>query len=79
MESLVFVDDNPVERARIRQSLPMVAVPELPDDAAQYVRCLADAGYFESVAFTADDSRRGEQYSANASREASSGLVAVHG
>ena len=70
IDSLVFVDDNPAERARIRQSLPMVAVPELPADAGQYVRCLADAGYFESVAFTADDSRRGEQYSANASREA---------
>ena len=70
IDSMVFVDDNPAERARIRQSLPMVAVPELPADAGQYVRCLADAGYFESVAFTADDSRRGEQYSANASREA---------
>ena len=70
LDSLVFVDDNPVERARIRQSLPMVAVPELPDDAALYVRCLADAGYFESVAFTADDSHRGEQYLANASRAA---------
>jgi FkbH-like protein len=70
IDSMVFVDDNPAERARIRQSLPMVAVPELPADAGQYVRCLADAGYFESVAFTADDSRRGEQYSNNASREA---------
>jgi FkbH-like protein len=70
IDSLVFVDDNPAERARIRQSLPPVSVPELPADAAHYVRCLADAGYFESVAFTADDSRRGEQYSANASREA---------
>lgn len=70
IDSMVFVDDNPAERARIRQSLPMVAVPELPADAGQYVRCLAEAGYFESVAFTADDSRRGEQYSANATREA---------
>jgi FkbH-like protein len=69
IESLVFVDDNPVERARIRESLPMVAVPELPDDAARYVRCLADAGYFESVTFTSDDSQRGEQYAANASRD----------
>ena len=49
LDSLVFVDDNPAERARIRQSLPMVEVPELPADAAQYVRCLADAGYFEAV------------------------------
>jgi FkbH-like protein len=70
VESLVFVDDNPAERARIRQGLPMVAVPELPADAALYVRCLADAGYFESVAFTADDSQRAEQYTANASRGA---------
>jgi FkbH-like protein len=69
-DSLVFVDDNPAERARIRQSLPMVAVPELPGDAAQYVRCLAEAGYFESAAFTVEDSQRAEQYSANASREA---------
>jgi FkbH-like protein len=70
IDSLVFVDDNPAERARIRQSLPAVAVPELPADAAQYVRCLADAGYFEAVAFTADDQQRGEQYRGNASREA---------
>jgi FkbH-like protein len=70
IDSLVFVDDNPAERARIRESLPMVAVPELPADPAQYVRCLADAGYFESVAFTADDTQRAVQYSANASRQA---------
>ena len=70
IDSLVFVDDNPIERARIRQSLPMVSVPELPDDAAHYVRCLADAGYFEAVAFTADDRSRAEQYAANAEREA---------
>ncbi len=70
VDSLVFVDDNPIERARIRQSLPMVSVPELPDDAAHYVRCLADAGYFEAVAFTADDRNRAEQYAANAEREA---------
>jgi FkbH-like protein len=70
VDSLVFVDDNPIERARVRQSLPMVAVPEMPDDPAHYVRCLADAGYFEAVAFTVDDRNRAEQYAANAEREA---------
>ncbi len=70
VDSLVFVDDNPVERARVRQSLPMVAVPELPEDPAQYVRCLAEAGYFEAVAFTAEDRDRAQQYAANAEREA---------
>jgi FkbH-like protein len=70
LDSLVFVDDNPVERARIRQALPMVAVPELPKDSAHYVRCLADAGYFEAVAFTSEDRQRTQQYAANAEREA---------
>ena len=70
LDSLVFVDDNPIERARVRQSLPMVAVPEMPEDPALYVRCLAEAGYFEAVAFTAEDRVRAEAYAANAEREA---------
>ena len=70
LDSLVFVDDNPVERARVRESLPMVAVPELPEDVAYYVGCLANAGYFETVSFTPDDQVRAEQYAANTEREA---------
>jgi FkbH-like protein len=70
IDSLVFVDDNPMERARIRQSLPMIAVPELPDDPAQYVRCIAEAGYFEATAFTSEDRDRTANYVANAEREA---------
>jgi len=70
LDSLVFVDDNPAERAAIREALPMVAVPELPEDVAQYARCIADAGYFEAVAFTVEDQQRAELYAANASREA---------
>jgi FkbH-like protein len=70
IDSLVFVDDNPVERARIRQSLPTVAVPELPDDPTHYVRCLSDAGYFEAVAFTSEDRHRTELYAANVERQA---------
>jgi FkbH-like protein len=70
LDSLVFVDDNPAERARVRASLPMVAVPELPADPAHYVRCIAAAGYFEAVAFTDEDRQRVEQYAANSQREA---------
>jgi FkbH-like protein len=70
LDSLVFVDDNPAERARIRASLPMVAVPELPSDPAHYTRTIADAGYFEAVSFTDDDRQRVQQYAANNEREA---------
>ncbi len=73
LDSFVFVDDNPVERARIRESLPMVAVPELPDDPAQYVRVIAQAGYFESTVLTDEDLERTTQYQANDEREASRG------
>jgi FkbH-like protein len=70
LDSLVFVDDNPIERARVRQSLPMVAVPEMPEDPAHYVRCLAEAGYFEATSFTSEDRGRARAYAANAEREA---------
>lgn len=70
IDSLVFVDDNPAERARIRQSLPQVAVPELPEDPAHFVRCLSDAGYFETISITPDDMQRNKQYVANTSRKA---------
>jgi FkbH-like protein len=70
LDSLVFVDDSPAERARVRETLPMGAVPELPEDAVQYVHCLANAGYFESVSFTTDDRQRAGQYTANSEREA---------
>ncbi len=69
IDSLVFVDDNPVERAFVRDRLPMVAVPELPADPAYYVRCIAEAGYFELVSFTQEDKERANQYSANSERE----------
>ena len=60
LDSLIFVDDNPVERAFIRQALPMVAVPEMPEDTADYAQTLAQAGYFEAVSFTREDQERAE-------------------
>jgi HAD superfamily phosphatase (TIGR01681 family) len=69
LDSLVFVDDNPAERARIRQALPMIAVPELPEDPTFYVRAISEQGYFEAVSFTLEDTQRAASYAANAQRE----------
>ncbi|MDH3692620.1 MAG: methoxymalonyl-ACP biosynthesis protein FkbH, partial [Gammaproteobacteria bacterium] len=38
--------------------------------ASQFVQCLSDAAYFESVSFTTDDIRRKAQYAANEQRDA---------
>jgi FkbH-like protein len=69
LDSLVFADDNPFERNLVRQELPMVAVPELPEDPALYIRTIADGGYFEALSLTAEDRRRTQQYQSNAERE----------
>lgn len=68
LESLVLLDDNPAERAQVRDSLPMVAVPELPADPALYAGTLLAAGYFEAISFTNEDRQRADQYQANAER-----------
>jgi FkbH-like protein len=68
LDSFVLLDDNPAERELIRQALPQVTVPELGPDAATYARTLLAAGYFESIAFTAEDLARAEQYRDNAER-----------
>jgi FkbH-like protein len=70
LESIVFFDDNPVERDRVRYELPEVAVPELPEDPAYYPRTLLAAGYFEAVYFSDEDKSRVQNYQANAKRVA---------
>ena len=70
LDSLVFADDNPAERAIVRRELPMVAVPELPEDPTLYGTCIADAGYFEALRITAEDLSRSAQYQDNARRQA---------
>ena len=67
-DSLVFLDDNPVERGQVRQVLPEVAVPELTDDPADYIGLLANAGYFEAVGLSEEDLARADFYQANAER-----------
>jgi FkbH-like protein len=68
LDAMVLLDDNPVERGLVRQFLPQVAVPELPDDPALYVSTLAAAGYFESVTFSREDLLRAGYYQDNARR-----------
>jgi len=68
LDSLVFLDDNPVERGLVRRLLPQVAVPELPEEPAYYARTLAAAGYFEAVVFASEDLSRAGFYENNAKR-----------
>ncbi len=71
MDSLVFLDDNPFERNLVREMLPEVTVPELPEDPAEVPAFLESLHLFEAGSFSAEDAERTAQYQAEASRTAS--------
>lgn len=62
--SVLFVDDNPVERAQVRLNLPWVKILELPDDPAGYVSALADCPFLAAAAITKEDRMRVRSYNA---------------
>ena len=61
-DSMVFVDDNPFERNLVREHLPAVTVPELPEDPAMYVSFLRSLNLFETASFSEEDFERKKQY-----------------
>jgi FkbH-like protein len=66
VSSIVFVDDNPAERDRVRSALPWAMVPELGADSAEFGRALLASGYFEHMVLTAEDTNRAQAYQARA-------------
>lgn len=70
LDSMVFVDDNPVERELIRTTLPMVAVPDYPEHPYNlpllYEKLVND--YFSVYKLTLDDVNKTYQYISNAQR-----------
>jgi FkbH-like protein len=68
-DSMVFLDDNAFERNIVREYLPEVIVPELPDDPADFIRMLADLNLFEASSFSEADARRVDHYRVEAQRE----------
>jgi len=70
LDSFVFLDDNPAERKRVRDALPSVAVPELPEDPSEWLGVFHAAGYFEQSGFSKEDQQRAGFYKANALRAA---------
>jgi FkbH-like protein len=62
--SCMFIDDNPVEREKVRRNLPEVVVPEMPLDPAEFSSWLLASPYLECLGLTASDLKRTEQYKA---------------
>ncbi len=71
IDSLAFLDDNPVERQRVRLELPEVAVIELPVDPMKYAGTLLACPMLERLAITAEDRARGSYYVSQRERKSS--------
>ena len=69
LQSVVFIDDNPVERARVREALPEVFVPDWPDDKTLFASHLLELDCFDSAYATAEDVARPQLYAAEKQRE----------
>lgn len=68
MDAMVFVDDNPAERALVRSLIPECTVPEMPEDPAEYIGALDALRLFETASFSAEDRTRSQMYRENALR-----------
>lgn len=68
LDSLVFLDDNPAERALVAEGLPTVAVPDIGSDITDFVAILDRSGLFELPRLAAEDLQRHRYYADNAER-----------
>jgi FkbH-like protein len=79
LDSFVFVDDNPAERALVAAQLPEVAVPDVGSDVTKFADALEQERYFEVNQIVKEDMSRGSYYSANVQRNVSQGKFQNYG
>jgi len=69
IDSLVFIDDNPVERKIVIDNLPYVLVPEINvNEVYSYMNTLDKDGCFEPISISQDDLIRNQAYQENSQR-----------
>ena len=79
IDALVFVDDNPAERALVQAQLPQVAVPEVGNDPAHYAEIMQAGRYFEPASLVAEDFERSALYATRTKRDAQAAQFADYG
>lgn len=67
-DSMVFLDDNPFERNMVRENVPGILVPELPEDPGDYLEYLYSLNLFETASYSSLDKDRTKQYQVEAQR-----------
>lgn len=68
LDSIVFIDDNPVEREFVKTMLPEVMVINLPEDTSKYADTIRQIISFEILNLTEEDKKRNQMYAENNKR-----------
>lgn len=68
-DAMVFLDDSAFERGVVRDEIPDMIVPELPEDPALYVKALAELNLFETTTTSETDKDRTALYREEAGRK----------
>ena len=66
LESLAFIDDNPAERERVRQELPLVSAIEIGEDPSFFIERVANSALFDHLPLNSDDIARASSYGGRA-------------
>lgn len=69
IDSLAFLDDNPIERRAVRAQVPEVMVLDLPNEPMEFARIIREFPAFERLTLSAEDLQRGSYYQAQRDRE----------
>jgi FkbH-like protein len=68
-DSMVFIDDDPMNRQLMREVASEVLTIELPEDPALYARALLTLNDFEVLSLTTEDRERGQMYAQERQRK----------
>ena len=62
LDSIVFIDDDPVNREYMKMNLPQVLTVDLPEDPSQYSVVIQNMNEFNVLKITHEDFQRGQMY-----------------
>jgi len=61
-DSMVFFDDDPVNREYMKLNMPQILTVDLPQDSSQYAQIIKKMNEFSVLNITDEDSKRGKMY-----------------
>ena len=68
IDSIVFIDDNPVERELVSSQVANITVPNIGENIESFIEYIDKNGYFEPVTLIDDDINRNRYYEDNKKR-----------